>query len=95
MNSEKIVQYIQKHCIADDWTLNISKDDSHETRFAQNVITQHIAGAMKTISLSVAFGSKAGSCTVNQDDEESLAYLVKTAEEIAKLVRMPLRDARE
>ena len=35
MNSEKIVQYIQKHCIADDWTLNITKDDSHETRFAQ------------------------------------------------------------
>ncbi|HNX02586.1 MAG TPA: metallopeptidase TldD-related protein [Candidatus Cloacimonas sp.] len=85
MNSEKIVQYIQKHCIADDWTLNISKDDSHETRFAQNVITQHIAGAMKTISLSVAFGSKAGSCTVNQDDEESLAYIIKTAEDIAKL----------
>jgi len=85
MNSDKIVQYIQKHCIADDWTLNITKDDSHETRFAQNVITQHIAGAMKEISLSVAFGSKVGSCTVNQDDEESLAYLVKTAEEIAKL----------
>ena len=85
MNSEKIVQYIQKHCIADDWTLNINKDDSHETRFAQNVITQHIAGAMKTISLSVAFGSKAGSCTVNQDDEESLAYIIKTAEDIAKL----------
>jgi len=85
MNSEKIVQYIQKHCIADDWTLNISKDDSHETRFAQNVITQHIDGAMKTISLSVAFGSKAGSCTVNQDDEESLAYIIKTAEDIAKL----------
>ncbi len=85
MNSEKIVQYIQKHCIADDSTLNITKDDSHETRFAQNVITQHIAGAMKEISLSVSFGSKSGSCTVNQDDEESLAYLVKTAEEIAKL----------
>ena len=85
MNSEKIVKYIQTKCLADDWTLNIYQDDSHETRFAQNCITQHIAGATKDISLSVSFGGKKGSCSVNQDDEESLAYLVKTAEEIAKL----------
>jgi hypothetical protein len=47
MNSEKIVKYIQTNCKADDWSLNISEDDSHETRFAQNSITQHISGATK------------------------------------------------
>lgn len=85
MNSEKIVKYIQTNCQADDWSLNIFEDDSHETRFAQNCITQHIAGATKEISLSVSFDGKKGSCSINQDDEESLAYLLKTAEGIAKL----------
>jgi len=85
MNSEKIVKYIQTNCKADDWSLNISEDDSHETRFPQNSITQHISGATKEISLSVSFDGRKGSCSVNQDNEESLAYLLKTAEDIAKL----------
>lgn len=85
MNSEKILAYIKTHCSADDYSLRISYWDSHETRFAQNKITQHIAGPKLDISLVVAFGSKCGTASVNQDDEATLAFLIKTAEDIARL----------
>jgi len=41
--------------------------------------------ALRRKSLSVSFDGRKGSCSVNQDNEESLAYLLKTAEDIAKL----------
>lgn len=85
MNSEKILAYVKTHCRADDFSLRISHWDSHETRFAQNKITQHIAGPKLDISLVVAFGSKCGTASVNQDDEATLAFLIKTAEDIAHL----------
>ena len=100
MNSEKILDFIKKHCSADDFSLRISHWDSHETRFAQNRITQHIAGPKLDITLNVAFGSKCGSATVNQDDEAALAYLLKTAQDIAHLAPedpefMPYADPAE
>jgi predicted Zn-dependent protease len=85
MNFEKINQYIKQHCTADDYSVYISYSDSHETRFAQNGITQHIAGPKLDITLHVSFGTQSGSCTVNQDDEQNLAFMLKTAEDIAKI----------
>ncbi len=84
---EKIANYVKHHCQADDYTLNISSGDSHETRFAQNGITQHIAGANLEIDLEVAFGQKTGGASVNQDDDATLDHLIKTAENIARLNR--------
>ncbi len=82
---EKIAQYVKEHCQADDYSLNVRSKDSNETRFAQNRVTQHIAGKTLGISLEVAFDNKTGSCTVNQSDPDSLDILIKTAEEMAKL----------
>ncbi len=84
---EKIAQYVQTHCQAEDYVLSIDQSDSHETRFAQNGITQHIAGPGLEINLEVAFGQKTGGCSVNQDDEATLDHLIKTAEDIARLNR--------
>jgi len=84
MNSEKILNYVKQHSNADDWTLHISYWDSHETRFAQNGITQHIAGPKLDITLNVSYGTQSGSATVNQDDETTLAFLLKTAQDIAR-----------
>lgn len=80
---ESIAQYIKKHVTADDYNLRISARDSHETRFAQNAITQHIAGDNIDIDIEVAFGNKTGRCSINQTDEAALANLIKTAEEMA------------
>jgi predicted Zn-dependent protease len=85
MNIERIAQYIKQHTTAEDYSLHVSNWDSHETRFAQNGITQHIAGPKLDITLNVSYGTKSGSCTVNQDDETTLAFLLKTAEDMAKL----------
>ena len=85
MNSDRIVKYIKDHCSADDYKISIHSTDSHETRFAQNGITQHIAGPKEVVALSVSFGAKSGSCEVNQSDEASLDFLIKTAETIAKM----------
>ncbi len=84
---EKVAQYIKTHVTADDYSLSASVSDSHETRFAQNAITQHIAGPGMEVELEVAFGNKTGSCSVNQADEATLDYLIKTAEDMAKLNR--------
>jgi predicted Zn-dependent protease len=84
---EKTAEYIRKNVTADDFTLNIKISDSHETRFAQNAVTQHIAGPQTEVELEVAFGDKTGSCSVNQSDESTLDFLIKTAEDMAKLNR--------
>ncbi len=84
---EKTAEYIKKHCSADDYSLMVTNSDSHETRFAQNGITQHIAGPGLDIRLEVAFGDKTGSCSVNQSDPASLDFLIKTAEDMARLNR--------
>ncbi|HNQ43484.1 MAG TPA: metallopeptidase TldD-related protein [Candidatus Cloacimonadota bacterium] len=85
MNRDKIIDYIKSHVSADDWTLRIFDKDSHETRFAQNGITQHIAGAKLDITLNVSFGASSGTCSVNQSDDDTLAYLIRTAETTARL----------
>lgn len=82
---DKIAQYIKAHCQADDYSLSIWRSDSHETRFAQNRVTQHLAGPKLDVSLNVAFGNKTGSASVNQDDPETLEQLIKSAQDIARL----------
>lgn len=85
MTKERIQQFIREHCSADDYTFSISETDSHQTRFAQNAITQHIAGPQVRISLKVSFGTKSGNSMVNLANEESLLRLIQTAEENARL----------
>ncbi|MDP3114702.1 MAG: metallopeptidase TldD-related protein [Candidatus Cloacimonadaceae bacterium] len=82
---EQIAAFVKQHVSADDWTLNIHSGDSHETRFAQNAITQHIAGTTLMINLSVAFGNRTGVSSVNQTDEAALSAMIKQAEDMAKL----------
>jgi predicted Zn-dependent protease len=82
---EAIAEYIKKHVKADDYNLRISARNSHETRFAQNAITQHIAGENIDIDIEVAFENRTGRCSINQTDDAALANLIKTAEEMAIL----------
>ncbi|MCB5253575.1 MAG: metallopeptidase TldD-related protein [Candidatus Cloacimonadaceae bacterium] len=85
MKIQNIVKYIREHTDADDFICSIREDNSHETRFAQNGITQHISGPKLQISLQLSFGTKSGSCRVNQADEATLGFLIKTATDIACL----------
>ena len=82
---EKIADFVARNCSADDYTLNVYATDSHATRFAQNAITQHIAGENVNVYLETSFDGKTGSASVNQADEDGLKHLIQTAESIARL----------
>lgn len=82
-NIEKALRYIEKNCKADDYSISIWTKDSHETRFAQNTITQHISGDNLQLSLEVAYGNKTGKARTNQLDENSLKDLIATAQNTA------------
>lgn len=82
-NFEVIAEFIKKNVTADDYNLRITARDSHETRFAQNAITQHIAGDNIDIDIEVAYENKTGRCSINQTDEAALLAMIKTAEEMA------------
>lgn len=83
MNIEKAIKFIQKNCKADDYFIYIWSKDSHETRFAQNTITQHIAGTNTKLGLEVAYGNRTGKSSTNQLDEDSLRELICTAQDMA------------
>ncbi len=85
MKTEDIRKFIIENTKADDFSCLIREVDSHETRFAQNGITQHLAGPKMGITLSLSFGKKSGSSSTNQSDEKSLLELINTAEDIAML----------
>jgi len=85
MNAHQIIEFIKKHCQADDWTITVESQDSHETRFAQNAITQHVAGSNTGVALQVSFENRSGVCNGNQTDEDALLLLINNAETMAKL----------
>jgi len=82
---QKAAEFIRKYSSADDFTFSINGSEDLLTRFAQNGITQHISGNKLNVSLSVAFENKNGAASGNNLDEDSLKYLIKTAENMAKL----------
>lgn len=79
-----IFEFIKNNCDATDFAVYVNKGFSHETRFAQNRITQHMAGEDVNISLWVAYGNKTGTASINQDDEESIKNLITNACDVAK-----------
>ena len=82
---QKAAVYIRKNCQADDYTFSMNSTDKLLTRFAQNGITQHISGENLNLDLEVAFVNKTGAASVNRLDEDSLKFLIKTAESMARL----------
>jgi len=84
-NMEEISEFVATNKDADDFTLIINTSDKLTTRFAQNGITQHIAGENLNIRLEVAFDNKCGVATTNDSSQESLKDLIRKAENLAIL----------
>jgi predicted Zn-dependent protease len=85
---DSILNLIKKNCDADDYIVRIGFHEGLETRFAQNRVTQHIAGKNSNISIQVAYGSQWGSARINQTDQESILNAIKKAKTIATLSEM-------
>ncbi|MGB1205014.1 MAG: TldD/PmbA family protein [Chitinophagales bacterium] len=70
---------------ADECTLNLYGYESGNIRYARNSVST--SGAESNISLEIesVFGKKTGVATINEFNDEALARIVKTSEELAKL----------
>ena len=100
MTLEQAFAYIRQHTDADDFTFEAGVSDVLETRFAQNAITQHMNGVQSEYTLEVAYGNRTGIASVNQLNEESVDWLLQTAQDIARMNQpdpeyMPSESAQE
>ncbi|MCF7859358.1 MAG: hypothetical protein K9N07_08590 [Candidatus Cloacimonetes bacterium] len=82
---QKAADFIRNHVKADDFNFSIGGAEELFTRFAQNGITQHIAGDKINVNLNVSFENKTGEASSNNLKEDALKHLIKTAESMAKL----------
>mgnify|MGYP000612591055 CR=1 FL=1 len=78
-----VLESVLQECSADEALVKYTSSDGLATRFADNAITQNIGGRDEEITVEVAFGSRHGSATTNNIEEQSLAQAVERAEEAA------------
>jgi len=83
--ARRIVERILHHSRADEASASAWWGRSATTRFANDAITQNVDTVDQGISVSVAFGKKVGSASINTFDEASLREVVRRAEAIAKI----------
>ncbi len=82
---KEAAEYIKNNCKTDDFRFLIYSEETLNTRFAQNAITQHISGENISVQLSVAFGKKTGTSSINQIEKKYLDKLIEDATNIAEL----------
>ena len=88
---KETVKFIKKHIDADDYWIEIKVKDSLDTRFAQNRITQNMSGVKFSIDVTLYYGSKSGSVSIDQLDE--LFIIERLA--IAKTIALNSSDDKE
>ncbi len=83
--ARSILQKILALSRADECEVTLGGGRSANLRFARNAVST--SGASERLSLSVtsSFGLRSGSATINEFDDASLARVVRTAEELARL----------
>ncbi len=82
---EEALEIVENNCEADDYTVNIECKNNLATRYAQNAITQNIAGDKINFNIKVAYEDRTGSSQVSNLDEESLLNAIQTAQDIARM----------
>jgi len=81
---QKILKFMQKHSKADDYEIYVSYNDTQNTRFAQNSITQHIAGDCIDVVYDCSIDKKVGTAHTKQIDEANLLQIIRKAEDTAR-----------
>jgi len=70
---------------ADDATVSLEGGERTHLRFANNQVTTSGSDRNTTVSISVSYGSRTGTASGNQLDEDSLRAIVESAQQIARL----------
>jgi len=80
----KILKFVQKHSKADDFEIYVSYNDTQDTRFAQNSITQHLAGDCIDVIYDCSIDKRVGTAHTKQIDEANLLRIIRRAEDAAR-----------
>jgi len=70
---------------ADECTVNVSGSRTGNIRYAQNSVSTAGLNENMQIVVTVAFGKRQGTATINEFDEKSLEKVVRRAEDVARL----------
>ncbi len=80
---KEAIEYIKKNNDADDFAIAANVENVLDTRFAQNRITQNMSGSKYKINLSLIYGKKKGSVSIEQLDSDYIDERIALAKTIA------------
>jgi len=70
---------------ADTCEVNLSGSESGNIRYARNTVSTAGHRSNQTLVVQASYGKRSGTATIDEFDDDSLARVVKRAEELAKL----------
>jgi predicted Zn-dependent protease len=83
--ARSILQKVLALSRADECEVTLGGGRSANLRFARNAVSTSGASERLSLSVTCSFGLRSGSATINEFDDASLARVVRTAEELARL----------
>jgi predicted Zn-dependent protease len=83
--ARSILQKVLALSRADECEVTLGGGRSANLRFARNAVSTSGASERLNLSVTSSFGLRSGSATINEFDDASLARVVRTAEELARL----------
>lgn len=83
--AKKILEKVVGYSKADGIEASLGGNDGGNIRYARNSVSTAGEDSNVSLSVSVYFGKKSGSASINEFDEASLEKVVRRAEELAKL----------
>jgi predicted Zn-dependent protease len=83
--AQSICQRVLKYSTADDCSVSIAGNRSGNIRFARNAVSTAGLNDNRTLNVTVAFGKRQGTASVNEFDDASLERAVRRAEDVARL----------
>jgi predicted Zn-dependent protease len=83
--AKRICDRVMSFSKADECRVSIQGSRSGNIRYAQNSVSTAGLNQDTQLSVSVAFGKRQGTATVNEFDDKSLERVVRRAEDIARL----------
>lgn len=83
--ARSILQKVLALSRADECEVSLSGGRSGNLRFARNTVSTSGASESLELGVSSSFGKRSGVGTINEFDDDSLARVVRTSEELARL----------
>jgi predicted Zn-dependent protease len=98
--ARRILDRVIKISVADECTATLDGGIEGNVRFALNDISTSGITSNATLTVTVGFGQRSGTATINEFDDESLQRVVRRAEELAHLAPenpeyMPILEQQE